>query len=301
MLKRVKTWGPGVLLLAPTMILVGIFVYWLIIENFRVSLTNQHTAKPSDKYVGFENYSNLLADPNFQHSLWNLLILTIVFLGGTLIFGFLWAWILEQPARGEGFFRSVYLFPMSVSFIASGVVWRWLLSSLQTTQPGGERTTGLNRLLDSVGLGALQNDWWSNPTWGIAAIAVPAIWQLSGYVMALFLAGFRGIPDELREAARIDGCTEWKLYRHVIFPQLSPVMLSAVIIIGHMSLKLFDLIRAIVPDANTYDVQVPATLMWVKYIGSDYADAAAIGTILLVLVALAVIPYLMYTSRAEKR
>ncbi|WP_054010129.1 carbohydrate ABC transporter permease [Arthrobacter sp. ERGS1:01] len=301
MLKRAKTWGPGVLLLAPTIILVGVFVYWLIIENFRVSLTNQHTAKPSSKYVGFENYSNLLADPNFQHSLMNLLILTVVFLGGTLIFGFLWAWILEQPAKGEGFFRSVYLFPMSISFIASGVVWRWLLSSLQTSQPGGERTTGLNRLLDSVGLGALQNDWWSNPNWGIAAIAVPAIWQLSGYVMALFLAGFRGIPDELREAARIDGCSEWKLYRHVIFPQLSPVMLSAVIIIGHMSLKLFDLIRAIVPDANTYDVQVPATLMWVKYIGSDYADAAAIGSILLVLVALVVIPYLIHTSRAEKR
>ena len=301
MLKRAKTWGPSVLLLAPTIILVGVFVYWLISENFRVSLTNQHTANPSNKYVGFENYTNLLADPNFQHSLWNLLILTVVFLGGTLIFGFLWAWILEQPAKGEGFFRSVYLFPMSVSFIASGVVWRWLLSSLQTSQPGGERTTGLNRLLDSVGLGALQNDWWSNPTWGIAAIAVPAIWQLSGYVMALFLAGFRGIPDELREAARIDGCTEWKLYRHVIFPQLSPVMLSAVIIIGHMSLKLFDLIRAIVPDANTYDVQVPATMMWVKYIGSDYADAAAIGTILLVLVALVVIPYLWYTSRMEKR
>lgn len=301
MFRRVRHWGPGLLLLTPTIILVGVFVYWLIAENFRVSLTNQHTAKPSNKYVGFENYTNLLADPNFQHSLSNLLILTVVFLSGTLLFGFLWAWLLDKPAKGEGFFRAVYLFPMAVSFIASGVVWRWLLSSLQTDQPGGERTTGLNRLLDSVGLGFMQNDWWSNPTWGIAAIAVPAIWQLSGYVMALFLAGFRGIPEELREAARIDGCSEWKLYRHVIFPQLSPVMLSAVIIIGHMSLKLFDLIRAIVPDANTYDVQVPATMMWVKYIGSDYADAAAIGMILLVLVALVVIPYLMYTSRAEKR
>jgi glucose/mannose transport system permease protein len=301
MFKKVKTWGPGLALIAPTLILLAVFVYALIAENVRISMTNQHTARPSSEFVGLENYLRLFGDADFQHALRNLLLLTVVFLAGTLIFGFLWAWILERPGAGEGLFRSVYLFPMAVSFIASGVVWRWLLSSLQTNEPGGDRATGLNRLLDSTGLGFLQNSWWSDPNWGIAAIAVPAIWQLSGYVMALFLAGFRGIPEELREAARIDGCSEWKLYRHVIFPQLSPVMLSAVIIIGHMSLKLFDLIRAIVPDANTYDIQVPATMMWVKYIGSDYADSAAIGTIMLVLVALVVVPYLVYTSRQEKR
>lgn len=301
MFAKIRTWGPALALISPTIILLGIFVYGLIAQNVQISMTNQHTSLPRADFVGLDNYFRLFGDADFQHSLRNLLLLTVVFLAGTLIFGFLWAWILERPDFGEGFFRSVYLFPMAVSFIASGVVWRWLLSSLQTDQPGGERTTGLNRLLESIGLGFLQNSWWSDPNWGVAAIAVPAIWQLSGYVMALFLAGFRGIPDELREAARIDGCSEWKLYRHVIFPQLSPVMLSAVIIIGHMSLKLFDLIRAIVPDANTYDIQVPATMMWVKYIGSDYADSAAIGTIMLILVALVVVPYLVYTSRQEKR
>lgn len=301
MFKRIKSWGPPLLLVTPSIILVAVFVYVLIGQNLQISMTNKHTAAPATKSVGFDNYIRLLQDEDFQHSLRNLGLLTVVFLAGTLIFGFLWAWILERPAFGEGFFRSVYLAPMAVSFIASGVVWRWLLSSLQTDQPGGERASGLNRLLDDVGLGFLQNSWWSDPNWGIAAIAVPAIWQLSGYVMALFLAGFRGIPDELREAARIDGCSEWKLYRYVIFPQLSPVMLSAVIIIGHMSLKLFDLIRAIVPDANTYAIQVPATEMWVKYIGGDYADSAAIGMVMLVLVALVVIPYLVYTSRQEKR
>lgn len=301
MFKRIRSWGPPLLLISPTIILLAVFVYGLIIENFNISMSSKHSSLPKSHFVGLENYFRLFADPDFQHSLRNLLLLTVVFLGGTLIFGFLWAWILERRSFGEGFFRSVFLFPMAVSFIASGVVWRWLLSSLQTDAPGGERAAGLNRLLDSVGLGFMQNSWWADPNWGVAAIAVPAIWQLSGYVMALFLAGFRGIPDELREAARIDGCSEWKLYRHVIFPQLSPVMLSAMIIIGHMSLKLFDLIRAIVPDANTYDIQVPATMMWVKYIGSDYADSAAIGMIMLVLVALVVIPYLVYTSRQEKR
>ncbi len=204
------------------------------------------------------------------------------------------AWLLERPTRGEGFFRSVYLFPMAVSFIASGVVWRWLLNSNE-----GNSALGLNRLFQMVGLDFLQNPWWNNITWGIAAIAIPAVWQLSGYVMALFLAGFRGIPDELREAGRIDGASEWQLYRHVLFPQLSPVALSALIIIGHMSLKAFDLIMSISKPSN-YQTKVPAVDMYVFKSSFDYANAAAVGAILLIIVAVLVVPYLIHTTRKER-
>ena len=257
MLKKLRRVGPPLLMLAPSLILVGVFVYGLIVANFTTSLTDNHTAaqatgqKPA-VFVWFTNYIDLLASEDFQHSLMNLVLYTVVFLVGTMIMGFLWAWMLEKPMKGEGIFRSVYLFPMAVSFVASGVVWRWLLNSNQD-----EQASGLNRLFQMVGLDALQNNWWNNVTFGIIAIAIPAIWQLSGYVMALFLAGFRGIPDELREAARMDGASEWKLYRHVLFPQLSPVALSALIIIGHMSLKAFDLIMSISKPAN-YQTKVPA-------------------------------------------
>lgn len=183
---------------------------------------------------------------------------------------------------------------MAVSFIASGVVWRWLLNSNQ-----GENASGLNRLFQMIGLDFLQNNWWNNVTFGILAITIPAIWQLSGYVMALFLAGFRGIPDELREAGRMDGASEWQVYRHVLFPQLTPIMLSALIIIGHMSLKSFDLIMSISKPAN-YQTKVPAVDMYLAKASFDYADAAAIGTILLVLVAIVVVPYLIKTNRQEK-
>jgi glucose/mannose transport system permease protein len=118
--------------------------------------------------------------------------------------------------------------------------------------------------------------------------------------MALFLAGFRGIPDELREAGRIDGASEWQLYRHVLFPQLSPVALSAIIIIGHMSLKVFDLIMAIAGQTN-YTTQVPATQMWVEFTRGDYAKSSAIGTVLLLIVALLIVPYLVFTYRQERR
>jgi glucose/mannose transport system permease protein len=287
------------LLISPSLILMGVFVYGLIGVNVATSLTDEHTSAQSTgqapvTFVGVQNYNDLLRSPAFQHSLRNLLLYTAVFLISVLVLGFIWAWLLDKPVHGEGIFRSIYLFPMAVSFVASGVVWRWLLNSNQ-----GTSASGLNRLFQMIGLGFLQNPWWNNPNWGIAAIALPAVWQLSGYVMALFLAGFRGIPDELREAGRIDGASEWKLYRHVIFPQLSPVALSAVIIIGHMSLKAFDLIMSISKPAN-YQTKVPAVDMYTLKGSYNFANAAAVGTILLVIVALLVVPYLVRTARAEK-
>lgn len=293
--RRFRNFGPPLLLVTPTIVLVGVFVYGLIAVNFNTSLTDRHTRAPADGYVGFENYVTLFSDDTFIYSLRNVLLYTAVFLIGALFFGFLWAWLLERGVRGEGIFRTVYLFPMAVSFIASGVVWRWLLNNAQ-----GDRASGLNRLLGSAGLDFLQTSWWTNERWGILAIAMPAIWQLSGYIMALFLAGFRGVPEELREAAKVDGASEWRMYRHVIFPQLSPVTLSAIIIIGHMSLKVFDLIMAIAGQSN-YTTQVPATQMWIEFTRGDYALSAAIGTVMLVIVALLIVPYLVFTYRQERR
>ncbi len=289
-------YGPPLLLIAPSVILVAVFVYGLLGHNFYLSMLDAHTlakatgAKPTT-FGGIENYVELFGDEDFIHSLKNLILLTIAFLLGTLILGFLWAWILEKPIKGEGLFRSIFLFPMAVSFVASGVVWKWLLNSSV-----GESASGLNRLLQMVGLGFLQNSWTQNVSTGILAIAVPAIWQLSGYVMALFLAGFRGIPDELREAARVDGASEWKIYRHVIFPQLAPVALSAVIIIGHMSLKSFDLIMSIT-DQRTYSTKVPAIDMYNFMTNGDYSMSAAVGSILLIIVAVLVIPYLIHDAK----
>jgi len=292
--KSIRSWGPPLLLISPTIIILGIFVYGLIGANVQVAMTNRHSMQEATEFVGLGNFVQLLGEDRFQHSLVNLAVFTVFFMVGTMLFGFLWAWMLDKGVTAEGAFRSIYLFPMAVSFVASGVVWRWLLNSAE-----GDRASGLNRLLEAVGLGAFQNSWWNTPVWGMAAIAMPAIWQLSGYVMALFLAGFRGIPDELREAARMDGASEWQLYRHVVFPQLSPVALSALVIVAHMSLKVFDLIMSI--TGSIYQTEVPHTYMWIALTSNDYAKSAAIATVLLLLVCVFVIPYLIYTARAERR
>ena len=285
-------------MVSPSAVLIAIFVYWLIYQNARTSMTDIHTAGQASgvqphSFVGIDNYVALLGSEAFQHSLRNLMIYTFVLLGGTLFFGFCWAWLLDRPVRGQGFFRSVLLAPMAVSFIAAGVVWRWLLNSNK-----GEQASGLNRLFQIVGLDALQNGWWISIQWGISAIAMVAVWQLAGYVMAMFLAGFRGVPEELREAGRVDGANGWKLYRHIIIPQLKPIALSAVIVIGHMSLKAFDLIMSI-SKASNYQTKVPAIDMFLFKGSYDYANAAAVGMILLIIVAILIVPYLVYINRQE--
>ncbi|GAA3939616.1 carbohydrate ABC transporter permease [Actinoplanes auranticolor] len=297
MTKNLRRWGPGLLLLSPSLILLAVFVYGLIGWTVKVSLSDQHDALGSKGFVGLDNYVYLFTEDingRFLHSLRNLAVFTVVFMVGTMLTGLLWAFLLERGVRGEGVFRTVYLFPMAVSFVASGVVWRWLMNPST-----GERAGGLNAIFQSLHLDFLQSEWWTNPQWGMSAMAMPAIWQLSGYVMALFLAGFRGIPNELREAAAVDGASTFQLYRRVLFPQLTPVALSAVIIIGHMSMKMFDLIMSV--SGAQWLTEVPAVYVWQALLTSDYAKAAAISVILLLVVAVVVVPYLVYTDRQEKR
>ncbi|NJC68386.1 sugar ABC transporter permease [Planosporangium thailandense] len=294
---KARHWGPGLLLLSPSLVLLAVFVYGLIGWTMKLSVSDQHNALPSQGFVGLKNFTALFTDDindRFVHSLKNLLIFTVVFMVGALVMGVLWALLLERGIPGEGVFRAIYLFPMAVSFVASGVVWRWLMNS-----GTGDQAGGLNRIFADLHLGFLENPWWTDPHWGMAAMAVPAIWQLAGYVMALFLAGFRGIPAELREAAQMDGATTYRLYRHVLFPQLTPTALSVLIILGHMSMKMFDLIMSV--SGAQWITEVPAVYVWQTLLTSDYAKAAAISIVLLLLVAIVIVPYLIYNNRVERR
>jgi glucose/mannose transport system permease protein len=294
-MRRARRWLPGLLLVSPSIVLIGVFVYGLIGWNVKVSLSDWRTAEQTSGYVGLDVYRELASDERWSSALHHVLLFTTVFIVGTLLVGGVMALLLDKGVRGEGFFRSVYLFPMAVSFIASGIVWRWLMNPAP-----GDRASGLNVVFDKVGLDFLVNQWWQDPGRGMAAMAMPGIWALSGYVMALYLAGLRGVPEDLREAARMDGASEWRVYRHVVFPHLSPVTLSALIILGHISIKVFDLIVAI--GGKQFLTEVPAVYMWVLIFDArDYAKGAAIATLLLIGISVLIVPYLVYTIRAERR
>ena len=284
----------GLFFVLPSIITVLIFVYGMIIWSINVSLTDQNSGRKKEiNYVGLKNYTDLISDDRFTHALGNLVKFTIVLILGTLVTGFIMALLLEKGIKGEGFFRSFYLYPMAISFIAMGTVFNWLLNSARDEEAGG-----INLALQKIGLGFLQNDWYVSEKGAMYAMALPAIWQMSGYVLALFLAGFRGIPDDMREAARVDGASESQIYRYVLFPQLTPTLLTVLIILGHISMKVFDLIIGI--NGKSYVTQVVAVYMWEStFDARNYAKGTAIAIVLLVLIAIVVVPYLRYNNKQQ--
>jgi glucose/mannose transport system permease protein len=209
-----------------------------------------------------------------------------------LFLGLLLASLLDMGIKGEAIFRNIFMFPLAVSFIVTGVAWRWLLTP----------SSGVNLLLDYVGLGFLKSGWFTDPSIGIKAVVIAAVWQMSGYVMAMYLAGLRGIPEELREAARVDGATEWQIFRGVVLPLLQPITLSAVIILGHISLKIFDLTKSMTGPGAGFSTDVPALFMYdTTFFGSHFSQGASVAIVLLLLISVLIVPYLIYNYRNEVR
>jgi len=280
----------------PSVAALAVFVYGFAGWTGYVSLTRWNDVLPDYTWAGLRAYADLFESFRFRIDLLNTARFTVVFLAGCVGIGFALAVLLDRGLKGESFFRTIFLAPLAISFIVTGVVWRWLLN------PGSAQlgSVGINLLLDRAHLGVLKTGWYTDPRIGILAVAVAAIWQMSGYTMALYLAGLRSIPDELREAARVDGAGEWQMYRRVLIPILQPVTLSAVIILGHISLKIFDLVVAMTGSGPGFSSDVPAYFMFdTTFRGNHFAQGAAIAEILLVLVALLTVPYLVASTRTE--
>lgn len=323
----------SIILLLPSVLALALFIYTFIGWTGYISLTAWQGAAPDLTFVGLKNYATLLVGGGvdmirFHIDLRNMIGFTLVFLVSSIVIGFTLAALLDRHVRAEGFFRSIFIFPMAISFIVTGVAWRWILT------PGDAATgyVGVNLILHDLGLDGLMSKWFTDPTvvhilatsgfgqfltdhgfgfltsqnefgyaLAVTSLVIAATWQLSGYTMALYLAGLRGISDELREAARVDGASEWQIYRYVILPLLTPVTLTVVIILGHMSLKIYDLVVAMTGgEGGGFATDVPALNMWkTTFQATQFAQGAAIGVILLLLVATLIVPYLRSQMRAE--
>ncbi len=369
----------ALLMLMPTFILLGIFVYYFLGKTIYFSTTDwgENPAQPAlsetviRTHVGFQNYENLMTDiiqAMFRNSLVNTFFFFVFFVIGSIAVGLLLTIILDQNIVGETFFRTIFLSPMALSFVVTGTIWRWLL------QPDG----GLNYLPTIFGFEPFRFNWlnsheiWFQFAWGdvpqyltftgfailaflavrhalrqdwysagfmsalaiivvlifaagiwdriwlpldlpeaemsmapkgfnaaLVGIIIAAIWQMSGYMMAIFTAGLRGIPEDLREAAQVDGCGKIKVYTHIILPQLRPFVVSTIIILGHTSLKIFDLVFAMSGPDNARTV-VPGILVYTKgFRQNSFAQASAIATIVLLLVVIIIVPYLYMQLRSH--
>ena len=293
-------------LLSPSIVLVGIFVYGFIARTVQISILDWNTfaklLRAEKDYVGLKNYLNLFMDPRFQTDLWNTLFFTGFFIIGSLTIGILLSILLNDKPKGGYIFQNIYLFPMAISFVVTGTVWRWIFSP--GTLPNNPY--GINLLFDKLGLTSLQWSWFTSTEsvffFNIALIPViiAAIWQFSGYTMAMWLAGLRGMDEQLIEAAKIDGATPWQIFRYILFPIQKPITLSAVIILAHVSLKAFALIYSMTGSGPNNVTDIPAVYMFEATFRSNrYSIGSSIAIILLILVGLLIIPYLVNSFREE--
>jgi glucose/mannose transport system permease protein len=299
-----ERWIP-ILILLPSLVLIGIFVYGFIAWTVFVSFTAWKSMVKNFDFVGLSNYKLLFQDFRFQSDMRNTLMFTIIFITVTMIIGMFLALMVDRKVWGETFFRNVFIFPMALSFIVTGVVWQWILNP----------TTGINLILKALGIANVPQWYISTdivphihlgqiefglPV-AIIAVAIAAVWQMSGFAMAMYLAGLRSISDDLREAARVDGANEWQLIRKVIIPQLRPISMSLIIILAHISLKIFDLIYAMTGPGAMFVTDVPGVFMFeTTFRGNNYAQGASISIIMLLIVSLFIVPYLVTSMRKEK-
>lgn len=273
----------AVLVLTPSIIAVALFIYSFIGWTFYISTVQWNSQVPNYTFVGLRNWIRLFNDTRFHIDLRNLLYYAAGFMTQCIVFGFILASLLDQKIKGEALFRTIFIFPFAVSGIVTGVAWRWLM------QP----TTGINLLFARIGLDWFQPTWNSHPEYGMWAVTIAAAWQFTGYVMALYLAGLRGIPNELREAAAIDGAGSFAIYRYVIIPLLMPVTFTAIVLTGMNSIRVFDLVSAMSGSGPAFATDTLAFFMFQSTFGAyRYSLGAAIGAFMILLSAFLIIPYL---------
>jgi len=281
----------AILAISPSLIALAIFIYGFILWTGYISLVNWNNPLPSYVFVGMENFGRLFQNDRFRTDMRNTAVFSSIFIVQTLLVGFGLALLLDQRIKGEAIFRTIFLFPFAVSSVVTGVAWRWLMSP----------SSGLNKLFEYLHLDFLKSGWFSNPRIGIAAVTIAVSWQLSGYVMALYLAGLRGISGDIREAAAIDGATGFTLYRYIIIPLLMPVTLSAAIILGTICLRLFDITAVMTNSGQAFSTDTPAFFMFqTTFQQNHFSQGSAIAVIMLLLALLLIIPHMVLSSRTEK-
>lgn len=274
----------AILVLSPSLAAVAIFIYAFVLWTGHIALVRWDDLRPDYAFVGAHNLIRLFATDRFLIDLHNTAIFFILFLAESMVVGFLLAAFLDHGVKGEAILRTIYLLPFAVSAIVTGVAWRWLMF------PG----SGINLLFKRVGLGFIHPSWFADPHIGIAAVTIAASWQMSGYAMALYLAGLRTIPAELRETAQIDGAGGVAYYRHVAIPMLMPVTFTNFVILGTIALRLFDLTSSMTSSGPAYADDTLAFFMFqTTFQSNHFSQGGAIAVVMLFFACCLTVPYLL--------
>lgn len=278
------------LVIAPSFVLGFAFIYGLMIWNGVLSVTGSRMLPNYENFVGLEQYVQLWSMDRWYVALKNLGIFSVLYVGGSMLVGMVLAIFLDQKVRAEGTLRTIYLYPMALSFIVTGTAWKWILNP----------SDGLQKLMHDLGWTSFNFDWLVQSDYAIYCVVIAGIWQSAGFAMALFLAGLRGIDDSIIKAAQIDGASLPLIYWRIILPILRPVVFSTILVLSHLSIKSFDLVMALTAGGPGYATDVPATFMYtMSFTRGQIGLGAASATMMLATVAAIVVPYLYSELRAK--
>jgi glucose/mannose transport system permease protein len=285
---RLETLIPK-LVVAPGLLLGFAFIYGFMIWNGVLSVTASRML-PNYELVGLAQYAKLWEMDRWWVALKNLAIFGIGYVGGAMALGVFLAVLLDQKVRAEGFIRTVYLYPMALSFVVTGTAWKWLLNP----------SMGLEKLMHDWGWESFSFGWLVDSEMAIYCVVIAGIWQSAGFAMALFLAGLRGIDDSIIKAAQIDGASLPRIYWRIVLPALRPVFFSTLMVLSHLAIKSFDLIMALTSGGPGYATDVPATFMYaMSFTRGQIGLGAASATMMLATVAALVVPYLYSELRGQ--
>jgi glucose/mannose transport system permease protein len=273
------------IVLGPTFICALVFVYGFILWTAWLSFTESRLL-PRYEFAGIIQYVALFENERWWTALKNLAVFGTLFIGVCLALGLLLAILLDQRIRAEGFLRAVYLYPMALSFIVTGTAWRWVLN------PG----LGLQHLMRSWGFENFTFDWIVTPGMSIYTVVIAGAWQSTGFVMALFLAGLRGVDESIIKAAQVDGAGMTRIYTRIIIPSLRPVFFSALIILAHIAIKSFDLVMALTGGGPGFSSDLPATFMYTFAFNRNQIGLGAASAMMMLVTVVAVIVPMMYSE-----
>lgn len=263
------------------------FSLWTIWISFTPS-----TLIPVTGWVGLRNYSAVLASRNWQIAFDNLLLFGSAFVALSAATGLILAILLDQRIRGENVLRSIFLYPLAVSFVVTGTVWSWLLN------PG----LGIQKLVHDFGWTSFKFDWLIDRDMAIWTIVIAAIWQSSGFAMALFLAGLRSVDTDIIKAAQIDGAGPVRIYRRIILPSLWPITITVVVIQLQFAISTFDLVRALTNGGPGIATQLPALVVYDLMFQRSLLGRGAAAAVLMLLILLAVLlPYAVWRYVQRRR
>jgi len=287
--ERLQRWLPA-LVLSPAITISALFFYGLTAWVAVVSLTDSGGFVQWN-FVGLAQYAKLWDDENWWRALRNLLVYLPVVVAVPMVLGCLLAILLDQKVRFEGGFRTLYLYPLALSWIVSGTIWRWLLAP----------DTGIEAWLHGLGFENAVFDWIVQPQRAIYALAVVAVWHGTGFAMAMFIAGLRSVDDNLFKAALIDGASLPRIYWRIVLPLLRPTVFSAALILLPAALKTFDLIVVMTQGGPGQSTVLPAFYMFDRFFRREQMalGAASASIVLMMCVAIAV-PYIVNELRKQR-